>query len=123
MIGDPATRIVNFSMRRHSMSSSLELSLPRDFPYLGHPDQRYRLTGASDDSLTIERMKGQTVHVRTYVVFRCRDALLAAPERMLPLQDIPAGSKGQSIIGAILVAAELAEVVGKKPIQLRGMRR
>jgi len=66
------------------------------------------------------------VHIPIDFLFQCYDDLMAAPGQTLPLQRIIKDTSdsirfGESIIGATLVAAGLAEVINRKPIMLRGI--
>jgi hypothetical protein len=75
----------------------------------------------TEDLIRIKRSGEMDVDVPIATVWRCHERLLASPGRTLDLQEIPAGKAGQSVVGALLVAAGLAKVVGKKPIQLLGI--
>ena len=98
------------------------LSLPVEFPYLVHK-KMYRVLQITDDTITVARSKGQIVEIPITVMFRCYNDLIASPERMCPLQEILQDSRdsfsfGESIIGAVLVAAGLARVAHRNPVCL-----
>jgi len=104
------------------MASSRTLTLPTTkFPYLVHQEKWYRVVWVTDDLIGIKRSGGTDVEVPIATVWRCHERLLASPGRTLDLQEVPAGKVGQSVVGAFLVAAGLAKVVGEKPIRLLGI--
>ena len=94
-------------------------SLPTRLPYLKHRNKKYQIIEKSEDHLIIKRAEGKVVKVRTSVIARCHQAITTSPRHTLMLQELPAGSCGESVVGAILVAANLAEVVDERPILLR----
>lgn len=108
------------------MNQVKKLSLPEEFPYLGRQYLKYRVVELTEEQVTIKRTRGQVVIIPHDFIFKCYDDLMAAPDRMLPLQRVIKDISdsicfGESIVGATLVAGGLAEVVSRKPIVLRGI--
>ena len=110
------------------MCQSVKLPLPKEFRSLGPEHKRYQLIEQTEAEVTIRRDQGKIVHIPTGLIFECYDRLMAAPDHTLPMQqlivDVSAGiDPGESVVGAMLVAAGLAEVTDEEgPITLKGIR-
>lgn len=95
------------------------ITLPKRFPYLSHKNKEYTVSGTLGDTIRVLRDDGVTeVEISVHVIQAQLNALKAAPGRTLKLQSLPECGFGQSIIGAILVAAGLAKVTKKRPVTL-----
>jgi len=103
-----------------------KLSLPREFHSLGPQHVPYQVERLTGEIVVIVRRKGQRVEIPTDVVYRCYEHLAAAPDHELPLEEIIPDLAdsirfGESLMGATLVAAGLAEVTGRRPLRLRSL--
>jgi hypothetical protein len=108
------------------MSQDRKLLLPDEFPYLGRQHLKYRVVKIVDQVVTVKRNRGQLVDIPISFLFQCHDDLMSAPDQTLPLQeiikDVSASIRyGESVIGAVLVAAGLAKVLKGRSIRLRGI--